>query len=193
MRVSFLLELILAIGVGLGIARYRMSSPVMTEAFSNQNWVGWSEQAIDGVLAGMALVLGAGTWVERLRGRSPDVWGPGRWIWASLAIFLPLKEIGAIVDTVAARLSSVHSDSLAAEIIMIFQGEDEGLLILVVPSLLVALGVTWFLAPSRRDSKPDARDWSGRAFAMLIVLSAISFKTLSLLGFTSRGGMGGGM
>ena len=52
------------------LAVFRMAeaagSPVITEDFSNLNWVGWSEQGIDGVLAGMALM-------PLLRGPAPPM------------------------------------------------------------------------------------------------------------------------
>ncbi len=200
MRLSYLLELVLAVCVGLGLARYRLTGPELADTLTQLPPIYWYEEGIDSFLAGMALVGGLGTLIERARGKSPAAWGPGRWAWASLAIYLVIHllewtaEITAQYNQaiVANPRVGIGQNSLWEKILQEQRGGYSGLLLTSIPWFLLALGLTSLAAPGRRDSSPDAREWAGRLFAASIVAVAIGFTALLLLGFKPSG-MGGGM
>src|SRR5262249_46259973 len=111
MRLHDLLEIGLAVGVGLGLARYRLTWPERAETFG-------APSRIDSFLAGVGLVGGLATFVERVRGRSPVRWGPGRWVWCLVASSLLLALLNEIVGTIAIRFTPgiFIQDSVSTEI-----------------------------------------------------------------------------
>ena len=88
MRLLYAQELVLAVGVGLGLASYRLSWPGRAETFGPLSWIDWFEVGIDSIFAGVGLVSGLATFVEQTRGSSRVPWGPGRWVWFVVASYL---------------------------------------------------------------------------------------------------------
>src|SRR5260370_31263270 len=68
MRLLHAQELVLAIGVGLGLARYRLTWPGRLETIGPLMWVNRFEIGIDSIFAGVGLVVGLATFVERALG-----------------------------------------------------------------------------------------------------------------------------
>ena len=104
MRIGYILELVVAIGVGLGLARHRLTDPDLAYSFGVLSWFVSFEIGADAFFAGVGLVGGLAVLVERLRGRSPSPWGPGRRVWFLVASYLLIILIDRILGTVMSRL-----------------------------------------------------------------------------------------
>src|SRR4051794_37354566 len=126
MRLAYAQELLIAVGVGMGLARYRLN---WSELSGLNSWLVWLEITVGGVCAGVALVGGLGLLIERARGKSPSPWGPGRWAWLFLASYLVLDGLDSFVRTVAVRLHTTNSTSLIEDFLEGLQGEHGELLI----------------------------------------------------------------
>lgn len=191
MRLSYLLELVLALGVGFGLARYRISNPDWADYHPGRSPIDWSEEAIGCVLAGTAFVSGLGTFLERARGKVPGAWGPGRWSLASLCLYLTLSLLDDVAGTVASHYQGLHQNTTVHDILEGFRGRYYEFLPPDVAWFLLALGVVSLAAPSKPRERADAREWTGRMLAALIVVAALVFRCLSWFGVRPQG-MGGG-
>ncbi len=191
MRMFFLMELVLAAGVGFGVARLHLGNPDWSDYHPANSWIDWSEDAIDCVLAGTALVLGLGTITERALGKLPPIWGPGRWLLASLSIFLPACLLAEISNTIVSHRLGEFQNSVLKDILHGLRGRYYEFLPADISYLVVAMALTWWIAPGRRNDA-DAREWTGRAIALLIVGAACVFRLLQWSGFRETF-MGGGL
>jgi len=191
MRLKYALELVLAVAVGLGFNRYRATGEDYAECYGT----GFQQfqDGADSILAGVALVEGLGILIERVRGKSPSRWGPGRWVWCLAATYLALQMLDLVRDNAAARLSrTFSSDPLWSDVLRCVRGKYGEFLIPSFGWFLTALGLTALVARREESTAADGREWSGRAYAALVVVVLLCFKALTLLGFY-QGGMGGGM
>lgn len=194
MRLYYALEMVLAVGVGLGLARYRLTWPEQAETFGALSRIDSFEIGIDSILAGVGLVGGLATLVERVRGRSPVLWGPGRWVWFLVASYLVLTLLNEIAGTIAIRFTPgiFIQDSMFTDIIRGLRGRYGELLLRPMTWFLLALGLTSLADPTQRTPTPDAREWGGRVFAVVIVSTGLCLRALLLLGIRQQS-MGGGM
>jgi hypothetical protein len=191
MRLRHALELVFAIGVGLGLARYRV---VGHEYYEQLSGLAVFQVGIDAFFAGVGLAGGLAVLVERAWSKSPEPWGSGRRTWLLVASYLVLTQLDMAVGTAASRLVPGLSfqDSILGDV---FDGlrEDYGPFLLPPMAwFLLALGLT-SLADAPRPARPaDAREWGGRVFAGLIVSTWLGLRILIWLG-VCRESMGGGM
>jgi hypothetical protein len=194
MRLHYVLEIVLAVGVGLGLARYRLTWPERAETFGAPSRIDSFELGIDSFLAGVGLVGGLATFVERVRGRSPVRWGPGRWVWCLVASYLLLALLNEIVGTIALRFTPgiFIQDSVPTDIIRGLRGRYGEFLPGSMTWLLLTLGLTSLADPTPRTLTPDAREWCGRVFAAVLVSTWLGLRALLLLGIRQQA-MGGGM
>ncbi len=81
MPVALVMELVLAIGVGLGLSRATMGY------WDYLLWQGWSMTSSASFFAGVALVFGPATWLEAARRKERAEWGTGRQIWSTVALY----------------------------------------------------------------------------------------------------------
>jgi hypothetical protein len=142
---------------------------------------------IDVFFVGVGLVGGLATLIERARGKSSPIWGPGRWSWALVALYVILKLLASTVYPSAAHIwrwwrngGSLYED-LRESILSVFIYRR-----ILLPDFswfLLALGLTSLAAPARRDLSPDAREWAGRVFAALLILTLLGLTALPLLGY----------
>jgi len=191
MRIKYALELVLAIAVGLGFLRYRTTGEDYTECYRTR-FMRFQDGA-DSILAGVALVEGLAVLIERVRGKSPSPWGPGRWVWCLAATYLALGMLDLVRDNVAAGLTRTYSsDPLWSDVLECVRGKYGQFLIPSFGWFLLALFLTSMAARRENSAAPDGREWYGRAYAALVVVVLLCFKALTLLGFY-QGEMGGGM
>jgi len=187
----YAMELVMAVAVGLGFNRYRATGEDYTEYYRTR-FMQFQDGA-DSILAGVALVEGLGVLIERVRGKSPARWGPGRWVWCLAATYLALRMLDLVRENVAARLSRTYSsDSLWSAVLECVRGKYGEFLIPSFGWFLLALCLTALAARRGDSTAPDGREWSGRAYALVVVVVLLGFTVLTLLGFY-QGGMGGGM
>jgi hypothetical protein len=109
-------------------------------------------------LCGVSLVAGLGLAVEVLRGRSLKPWGIGRWAWAISCLYsiaFLTRDIRLSIPTGPDPFSLAMSGRGA--------WEDLG-------PFLISLWITARFVGLPRDTRPDAREWCGRAFGLVILL-----------------------
>jgi len=190
MRLKYVLGLVGSIALGLGFARYRATGPEYTEFFGSL--LEQSQDFSDAILAGVALGEGLGVVVERVWGRSPSRWGPGRWVWCLAASYLVLRGLDCVGDTVSFRNSAVYvQDSLNADLARGLRGKYAEFLIPQFAWFLLALGLTWLVARRGDAIVNDGRELTGRVFAALTVVLMLGFKVITLYGYY-QGEIGGG-
>jgi hypothetical protein len=181
MRLGYALELVAGCGVGLALARYEFRLWYWHERALGvaSKPPQWANLVGGGVLTGMALVSALSLVVEVVRHRSPTIWGPGRLIWmASGALILMIGGWSGVIGAILAvqRLrNDLHLHSwgewigwLAGYPVESWAGSWRCLA--WTPA---ALWLTTIVARLPRDPAPDAREWTGRAFAILILASAV--------------------
>jgi hypothetical protein len=81
---------------------------------------------IDVFFVGIGLVGGLATLIERARGKSSPIWGPGRWSWAIVAFYVILKLLASTVYPLGSHVwrwppngGSIYED-LRASILSVF-------------------------------------------------------------------------
>src|SRR5579864_3342245 len=182
-RIAFLLELILALAVGMGLAR---ADPKYAELLAGfplglRNWI---TQVIGNVSAGFALVVGLATFIERARGRSPLTWGPGRSATSILCIYVIYLNLAkaALVFRISLLFVRVHAFWLRGTgLDKLLQGN--GLMFqMSVPWFVLGLGITYLVVRPARDPSPDAREWAGRVFSALVVVVPIAGIVCEVIG-----------
>lgn len=184
MRLRFAMELVLALGVGLGLARYRLTWPDREETFGPMTQIDALEVGIDSLLAGIGLVEGLATVVERFRGKSPVPWGPGRRAWVVVAGYLLLNVLDHVLGSIAAKFAPglFIRDSPVDLVLQGIRGRYGLFLLPAMSWFLLALGLAALAERAPRGAPPDAREWSGRAFAAVLVLAGLAFRAAELFG-----------
>lgn len=186
-RLSFMLELIAALAVGFGLVRWVERN------------AGWDDITIlflisahgSAILSGFALVECGLLMVESLRGQRLTTWGPGRWVLA----FSGLTLILGVVDRLALMglwfleftcFSPFATPSFYQDVWEDERGDlarflGSGLISGdCFPTLLASL-IAIRLARWPGDPTPDAREWSGRAWAIVLLTLAILSRMSDIL------------
>jgi hypothetical protein len=132
---------------------------------------------IEPALAAITMVEGVILLVERLRRKGPAVWGLGRWTWSVAALYIPLylgfQTLVAIVQG-GRRGARLPASRDLANIAM--RSAD-----LFRSRFVWALVAGWIAIKLSRwpiGSEADAREWSGRLFATLLVVWALGLGVL---------------
>jgi hypothetical protein len=141
------MELILAIGLGLRLARLRMDNPGWRQ-MPHDNWVTWSGSMSQVVLAWAVLVAGLGTLAERWRGKSPDAWGAGRVASVALASVALLKILDCVVDSLSRRFTVIPTQPVAEAIREAFTDFYSDHLPFDTALLLLSFGLARWAAPA---------------------------------------------
>ena len=166
--IAYLLELVAAVAAGLGLYRYAGTVGMPFDLATRRGLLdAWTYLA-----AGIALVGLVGIVAEAARRRSPDRWGLGRWTWAIAGLY-----------TVA-----IHAAGIA-------KGLREGMFYLGLPWIyfyglreawtylgpaLVSAWVAARMARLPRGVAPDAREWAGRVYGILVVAASASLASVGL-------------
>ncbi len=200
MRLTYVIELVLAVAVGLALTRVRMSDPRMgdTRTVLDTDTGRLVEQkaprlpritaATESVLYGVAFVGGFMTWVERARGRSPLPWGPGRWAWSVLFLLVIISLSWIVIDHHAMLAITQFEVSLPANL----KERHASNFLENSTRFLLAIGPTYFAGGAHPPSARDSREMAGRLLAVSIVTLGITIQLLRLTG-TPMYGDGGGM
>src|SRR5216683_1716615 len=97
MRLSYLLELVAALAVGLGFATWRERlGPQLPSGFQRVMSFYDREEFTWSVLIGVAVAGLLGLVVESLRKRGPATWGFGRWMWSLMGLAVLVGEATTI-------------------------------------------------------------------------------------------------
>jgi hypothetical protein len=118
-----------------------------------------------GFFCGLGLMGSLGLYVERVRKRSPPVWGLGRWTWSMM---LPILLFPVLRHCVVEPLFGEGLKGLLATISFVIEEAVRD-----YPRMQLAVLFAFVIA-SRVAGLPcgpalDAREWAGRAYAFLVV------------------------
>ncbi len=158
--IAYVLELVAAVAVGLGMFRYARTVGMPFFA----TWRGLLD-AWDYLSAGIALVGLVGIVVEVVRRRSPERWGLGRWTWAIAGLYIVAIHVLGVAKGVRDSMFYLGMPWIY------FYGLRQAW-----PYLGPALVSAWLaarMARLPRDRKPDAREWAGRVYGALVVVISI--------------------
>lgn len=190
-RVIYVLELVFALGIGLALARARLDIALKQEMFEVDAQGEWIEipyplltqlaGAAESVLAGAVLVGCSMTWFEKLRGRSPDPWGPGRWAWSILGIYLVFKDLQIGLDWAVAKFA--HGKQVGC-LHKLAEEQAEGFAI-NASCILLALVPTYWASAGGRKPTVDDRELAGWCIAVSIVVLWIAFEIARFFGTPS--------
>ena len=171
-RLGYLIELVIALGVGLGVSRNEWNffraqargglTPPRVSFF--QELV----PLVDPFLAGVAVVHGVGLVGESIRGRGPKNWGLGRRTWAVVSLYLLIETALDAENLVAGYLRGGRSP-LGAILWRHFQENPSSILTFQFAAALAAVWITARWAGLPGDPAPDAREWTGRVFGVVVL------------------------
>jgi hypothetical protein len=159
--IAYVLELVAAVAVGLGMLRYARLVGMPFDLATRRGVLdAWSYLA-----AGLALVGLVGTAVEVARRRSPERWGLGRWTWAIAGLYTVVIHGLGVAKGIRDAMFYLGLPWIY------FYG-----LLWAWPYLGPALVSAWLtarMARLPRDPKPDAREWTGRIYGLLVVVASV--------------------
>lgn len=191
MRLAHALEFTAAIAVGLGLIRFRATGPDYNEFCPTI-----LDRVIDGAdvfFAGAAIVFGAAIANERGKKNAPLAWGLGRWVWFAGFIYVMLKMLERLCDSLSHRLLALQTQtSWTHDVFQGLRGKYSGFALPGVAWMILTFLICRVVAPctASRHAR-DAIETSGRVFALLLILMLLAMKVLLFLGY-NQGGMGGG-
>jgi hypothetical protein len=180
-RLGYLLEMVVALAVGLALARWSSESVMGAGKWTANMLLTRLRYAVEPALSGVALVGFAGVAVEVFRKRTPKVWGVGRWIW-SLSGLLILIDLGLQLsfETVLIWRSKGRLPS-SDQIQRVMRGLLSSHFFSQGAWFLLGVCVTAWAAGQLRDPDPDAREWTGRVFLAILVAWAVACRTLIVM------------
>ena len=191
MRLAFLLELVLAVGVGLALARANGDDPSLFIP------AGWARTVVHvchtggHVLAGIGLVVGLGTWIEAARRRGPKPWGPGRWVWSVTAGALLWAAAWWVVQYAWAATRPGDRSALIGPLVEALTDLPGDEFFVPATGFLVAVALTHRFAGVARGPAADGREWAGRIYvALLAATVVVSSVAWNLSGRSGMGGQG---
>ncbi len=104
-RLSFVLEWVIALAVGLATARWVGGGSELRRLLAGGKiWMN-TPRTINPLLEGIAVVEGLALGWELWRRRGPVVWGLGRWTWALTALYLVIHGIETVLYRIGWTLS----------------------------------------------------------------------------------------
>jgi hypothetical protein len=175
MRLAAVMELILVSAVGMAVASWLFHDPSMAQYYTQAPRGRLLKDAADGFLAGVALVGCIAVWVERARRRPPSPWGPGRWAWSVVGLYLLIHYGFTFVRRMMVGTST--SGRPLVEIVAGIPADLRGSLLFWYRNapayVLIAVGLTYLAASSEPRPRADGREWAGRVFAVLTVITGI--------------------
>lgn len=168
--IAFLMEVVLAIGVGLSAARLHREA--IRFWFSSLGREGDALLPYRIFLIAFAATLGVGLAVgSAWRRRGPADWGPGRWTIATSG-FLGLAVLAEDLATMAIHRYRGKPLPGFEEFVGDF-GLSLAISFAYIPYILVALWLTTRASGRRLIGTLDAREWAGRLIAGAFVATAV--------------------
>jgi hypothetical protein len=178
------MELVAVCAVGLGLARWHIGDPKYRDAYSGMRWSLWLKEAAEPFYAGAAVVGCAGVWAEFALRRGPRPWGPGRGAWSFVGLYLLLRfAFGVANDAIRHRRFGTPLGELVAHLPSELRVNFSFWLLNAMPYVLLAILLTRAGGGRQPGPAADAREWSGRIFAALIVVSGIALNVAVALGY----------
>jgi hypothetical protein len=175
LNLANVLELVVPAAAGMALARFQhhQNGGRPYSAFSYL-------ELVAAFLGGISLVMGLLLWVEASRPNAHRVWGIGRWTWSLSATSIVLPVVWKAVTDSSITYLRQHIMITLADL------ESSSLQLVVwsmnlFPGFLISFLVTAWIAGWRRDPAPDYREWTGLAFAGLLVIHHAALQLLMIL------------
>lgn len=166
MRLKLVNVLELVVGLAAGMALARFTSDL---SGTSQYNVFLYLRLTAAFLAGISLVMGLRLWVEAIRPHEHRVWGIGRWTWslsaASIMLHVARMAVAAPSTIYRREQRIITYNELNSSVISAAEWP-----INVLPGFLIAFLITARIARWPRDPAPDYREWTGLAFASLLII-----------------------
>jgi hypothetical protein len=180
MRLGYALELILAVAAGLTVARIRSQGEDLRD---RRVWFNHVVLLSSSFLTGFVVVEAVCLCVEVARHRSPSTWGVGRHIWALLGITSLVLWLWYAANDWAfyfrGRSDAVTLDKLIG--VAVFHSHLP--VFYDLAWLPLAIWLTSRLARWPRPLTADGREWVGRAFGVMLVVSRCVVEIIHLTDF----------
>src|SRR6516165_6019651 len=180
MRLRSGLELVLALAVGLAIVHIRMHGPDLRDPHVPLDTL---VVLYSSFLTGFVLVEVICLYMEAAWRRSPAIWGTGRLTWAllgttSLLLWLSYA-VNDLMTSYRGWIDPVWITDFTGNIVF----HSHLPLLHDLAWLPLAIWLTSRLAGWRPSPMIDGREWAGRAFGVLLVVSRIAVETIKLSAF----------
>jgi hypothetical protein len=177
-RLGYALELVAVLAVGL--AFLRLWTDEAEAAPRHLRLAHYFKAFGDSFPTGVALAGLLGLGIEVARGRSPAIWGLGRWVWSFAGLCFFFESSFMVVVNVADNAhhgKPIDFVSQILEWLPWFGAVQWG----AIAWGVVAVALTRRLARLPPDPAPDAREWSGRVFAGFLMAWAVADKMVMVL------------
>lgn len=176
-RLVDLLEWIPSIGLGLALAKFLVGRLSALGDFPFLRMV----MMVESILFAFVVVQGVGLCIEVVRRRSPSPWGIGRWTWSVAAVAIALRfTVRLIQHGVRVSLGDYHWPSLKSWLFDFFyarQAEFHR----EFACFLIAACLTMRKVRSSSEIVADSREWSGRGFAIVVVIWSMAWFILETM------------
>lgn len=182
MRLSLLLETVLGIALGLGLARDKMPELKFFQPEHLRSWMSWADEPVESGFAGFGLVLGLGTWIETEFRRGATPWGAGRWSLSVVALYILIRNGMSGLNVFSDAYRHHHRNPFEA-VIEDWQSFTATAFLSTVPWFLVALWCTRRIARPGASPPADGRERVGQAYVVLLLCFATLWQAADVLGF----------
>jgi hypothetical protein len=181
MRLAYGLELVFVLAVGLGLARAQYESPGVRGRLAIQPVSARLRQLGGTALTGMAWAGAVGLWVESIRKRSPRPWGIGRATWAIVGTYAILNTATGLVFALITELrrsGRIPGSDWVGTVVRLYLWQLSGDFTWALVAFWLAAGWAGWM----RGGVADAREWAGRAFGGVVVVSSVALRLLQSMG-----------
>jgi hypothetical protein len=177
MKLGYLLELILALAVGLALAQGWTEAEWVARLKTLDLLIWLCSNPAYTLFSGVILVEAVALWIESARGRGPRPWGFGRMTWSTLGVVCLGSWSRLIVSAlIGQRLPRWGGSKPFLTLARDFSTHPAEYLAWVP----LAVFLTARLAALPRDPRPDGREWAGRIFGFIIFIDYLFFQVYRL-------------
>jgi hypothetical protein len=174
MKLFLMMEVILAMAIGLGLARIGVADRSGLKLYS------LSLEVANEILAGFGLVFGMVTWLEAARRRTRVAWGLGRRTWSAILAYLLLNNLFLMGLVVGYESRHPGSASLSTRLADTLRQHHAGGLLAPVATGMLAIGLTRLLCRTGPEPEPDPREWLLRGTSALTLATYLGIEILGM-------------
>lgn len=165
-KIAYVMEIILAIAVGLAAWRYE-AGHYRLDYLNFRHF----ELIAGYFLPGVALVGALGTWFEAVRRRAPAHWGLGRLTWSIAGLYIVFVNLSLTAQLVQNYLHGNYwwrASGLAGGVTRMWDNHEYDL-----GWVVAAVWITALVSQLPGDPSPDGREWAGRVFSVLVMAASL--------------------
>jgi hypothetical protein len=175
MTLAYLIELVAATAVGLAFACTPAPDQIVIPMPMNTGTCLTINAMTLKTLAGFALVELVGLAAESARGTRVGVWGIGRCLWSVVGLMVAARMMW---DAVAVLVTGNLRPGTDLWSLLRKSVQMSAVDVTVLNLLPVALWITSRLGRWPRDPCPDAREWAGRVFGVVMTIAGFLFELM---------------